>query len=474
MAFLRSAADQNLMRLLRARAEDDPAFRESLARVLTAEAKYEDYVHRKQQEGSPDWLSRDDWEVWVFGKESPSGKADQSDAPEPAEPPQDQKVPDAVKSRVKRMKKRLFTKDLRQVWERRNERGKRPKRLFSSEDTEGLPKWASQPQSNPERLMAQAKESVPLMLDWLNRGKGIDKDIGAQTVRRDEDPDAKIDFSQEGPVVVIAPPKTKKAAEDKVRERYGGDWSEGAVDLVRATIAVDKYEDLMEVVEKLKESGVELAAKPRNRYRDATSSGYRDVVLNARLPNGHVMELQLHLKPVLQAKESNHGLYSQIKGLDEKPSDELAEEQQRILDENTRRMREIYDRAWEEATARSEAASIFDEPSKLSRPSFKSKKGAEEGPLYFELDGLPVQWDRPKRPQIHGGKKVIPVDSLAVFAERSVPIGKDEFELLVRDRKKQRSGKEARSVRRSALKNLEFREALRRVARKGGRRDGGL
>jgi hypothetical protein len=325
------------------------------------------------------------------------------------------------------------------------------------------------------------------MLDWLDRGEGIDKALGARTVRRDEDPDAPIDLEKPGPVLVIAPPKTEAAADDKVRKRYGGDWAEGAVDLVRASIAVDKYEDLQDVVKKLKDSGMELANQPRNRFREATSAGYRDVVFNVRLPNGHIMELQLHLKPILEAKDKNHDLYSQIRGLGEELGDDeaMSEEQRRKLDEATMQMRQRYDSAWEEAVSRSDAQSIFDAPPSFpqDRPLKRRKKlparpkrRAAVAAKFFDVDGLPVRWEAPKVPQIQLPDKMLPVKDLAWFAERAVPIGEDEFKILVKARQEKRSSKPkedkkahadslAEVMRRRAETDPAFRRALRGALR---------
>jgi hypothetical protein len=470
MAHFRSASDQNLVRALRHRAASDPAFRESLARVLTADAKYEDYVQRKKDEnGTP--LPREQWEAYVFGRDP--------GAPQKSE--QRKLLIENLKRQKGRRTQRMWG---RGMWAPPGEHRRqfKPKALFSEAEIEKLPRWALQSHSVPDRLFAQAEEGHDQMLDWLDRGEGIDKALGAEVVRRDEDPDGEIDYSTPGPVVVIGSTKKREAAEDKVRERYGGNWSEGAVDLVRASIAVDKYEDLRGVIDKLKKSGIELVSRPRNRFRTATAAGYRDVVLNARLPNGHVMELQLHLKPMLQAKEQNHALYSQIKGLDDKVRDKRREEIPEDVMERfhtlTSRQREVYERAWQESASKSEPSSIFDAPKSLLLPKIPRRKRktpvskrAEESGFYFDVDGLPVKWVQPKMPVIHGGDLVAPVDSLAWFAERAVPITEEEFDNLVEARERWRSSGKKKvagsplvpALRHRAFQDPDFRRALRRV-----------
>jgi hypothetical protein len=331
-------------------------------------------------------------------------------------------------------------------------------------------------------LFEQAKEAYPQMLDWLDRGEGVDKRLGARVVRRDRDPDARMDLDREGPVMIIAPNKDRTEAERKVRDRYGGDWREGAVDLVRATIAVDRYDQLHEVVDRLKESGLQLVSQPRNRFREPTEAGYRDVVLNARLPNGHIMEIQLHLKEVLRAKEEAHKEYRRVKGLDDKitgrgrgPATELSTDDLQLFDDATRRMRELYDSAWQQAIAGVDPASVFVQPSEFQQSKSQRRKKkqkvrkfkvtAQENAVFYEMDGLPVRWVRPKLPMIEGSDEPYPVDSLVAFAERAVQIDEDAFNDLVDQRRNRRSGKKAfrDRMRLAAANRPEFLRVLRNV-----------
>jgi hypothetical protein len=286
--------------------------------------------------------------------------------------------------------------------------------------------------------------------------------------------------------MIIASNKDRREAGRKVEERYGGDWREGAVDIVRASIAVDRYDQLHDVIEKLQQSGLQLASRPRNRFQKPTSSGYRDVVLNARLPNGHIMEIQLHLKDVLRAKEEAHSEYRRIKGIDDKitgrgrgGSAEFTSEQLREFEEATRRMKDIYDRAWQTVSeAGPVPASIFDSPPsksdsarRLKRVLEKRRKKqtpetarvAQENAVFYELDGLPVRWVRPKLPMIEGGAEPYPVDSLVAFAERGTLIDKEGFEDLVEERQNKREGKKAfrERMRHMAAAHPEFRRALK-------------
>jgi hypothetical protein len=430
MASMRPSTDENLLRALTARAREDVRFRESLARVITAEPKYEAYVDRKKREGATSWLDKDAWEARVFGRGKEPKSPEVGGRP-PSNTPAYLTPPNILPSTLKA----------------------RPRRIFSEEETRHLPQWSQQNTGDKEQIFEQAEEAQPLMVKWLDEGKGIDRAIGAKVVRRDLERDAPIDLETPGPVMVIAPQKTRESATDKVEARYKGDWREGAVDLVRASIGVDNYDELPKVVEALRESGAELSSRPRNRFREDSQSGYRDMVLNYRLPNGHVMELQLHLKPILRAKDEVHPLYAQVKNLNETLKEDAASgggdagsETRKKVQRLNRAMRQRYDQAFSEALPSDpvKARSLFE----FEAPEDTSKKAAEDPYAdeyfgrYFEFDGLPVEWALEQHPKIHAYGDVYNIDDYADFLDNAVQIDEARFKELV-DQKNPRGQKSA-------------------------------
>ena len=78
----------------------------------------------------------------------------------------------------------------------------------------------------------------------------------------------------------------------------------------------------------------------------APKNGYRDMKINARMSNGHVVEIQLHLEKLLKAKkDKGDALYGQIRAIEalrtKRPLNDLevkelrrlGEEQQELFDE---------------------------------------------------------------------------------------------------------------------------------------------
>jgi hypothetical protein len=399
-------------------------------RVITAgKPTYEAYLERKKRQGGS-VLDREAWERKVFGVPS---KTQEKAAPK------QRKQPGGV------------------LWN--------PAPLFPEEETRHLPRWVKQDKSDPEVLFEQAEEAHGQMLHWLDEGHGVDQVLGAKVIRRDLDSGEELDLDEAGPVVIIGPMKEKEAARKKVKARYGGDWRAGSIDLVRATIAVDRYEDLYTVAQALRKSGMDLASDPRDRFSKPTDVGYRDIVFNVRMPNGHIMEMQLNLKEILKAKEEAHPYYTKMKDMQPGWGTVDKEYEEEIAEANRRQM-EIYGRAWkavqpsegvetypgvlpdeleeteeEEETVKPEQVedyvSLFmtpDEVKKVAQDETRMRAGREDH--YFEFDGLPVKWVLPKFPQFHNTKEPQNVDDMGAFIERRRTISKEEFDEMVRECRK--------------------------------------
>jgi hypothetical protein len=105
--------------------------------------------------------------------------------------------------------------------------------------------------------------------------------------------------------------KAQNTAVAKSEGEYGGDHSR-LVDICRASIIYNSYKDLMEGLGKSKE--MITLVREKNRFAEPTPAGYRDILLNVRLSNGHIAELQLHLQAIMDVKNGvGHDLYEQIR-----------------------------------------------------------------------------------------------------------------------------------------------------------------
>lgn len=301
--------------------------------------------------------------------------------------------------------------------EKPNGKGRKPKALFSPEETANLPETANQPVSDPDQLFKQAEKAHEQQLDWLNRGKGLDKAVGGKVIRVDEGEDINLD--QPGPIIVIGPMKKRDRSKEKVEADYGGDWSRLG-DVVRASVAVDSFDDLEGVMAQLKKSGLKLARQPKNRFENPTEAGYRDMSLAVEYPNGHVGELQLHLKPILKAKDEGHKFYEEVRSIEAQAKKEgredMTPEEQKAVDEANSKMRALYDKAWERATGEARMKEAMTFVAATTR--------------YYEYDGLPAYWERAKFPKLVTPKGDRIIYELQDFFMQAIPRSKSQFEKL--------------------------------------------
>ncbi|CAN1208610.1 hypothetical protein TUMEXPCC7403_00215 [Tumidithrix helvetica PCC 7403] len=108
--------------------------------------------------------------------------------------------------------------------------------------------------------------------------------------------------------------KDQNTAVAKSEGEYGGDHSR-LVDICRASIIYNSYRDLMLGLGKCKE--MLALVREKNRFAKPTPAGYRDILLNVRLSNGHIAELQLHLQQIMDVKNGvGHKLYEEVRSIE--------------------------------------------------------------------------------------------------------------------------------------------------------------
>lgn len=224
-----------------------------------------------------------------------------------------------------------------------------------------------------------------------------------------------------GPVLLLAPPKGRKRAKQKVDVDYGGDWNK-LTDGVRCSIALDTFADLPRAIDGLRKSGVKIASKPKNRFENRLKSGYGDILLNVDYGNGFISEIQVHIKSMLYAKElgGGHKLYEQERNLMAKCDNDI----EKLDGKNKKNMRKIigrqkqlYDNAYNNTRI---ASSEF----KLTKYMLSDSDYSYY--LYGDKDAVAFVYKN-KLPQFWNGKKWITVNSFLKFADNAVEITKKEF-----------------------------------------------
>lgn len=224
-----------------------------------------------------------------------------------------------------------------------------PPPLFTPEAVQGLPAQAEQPTKDRAELFAKSAEALDHLKTWLDREQGIASKMGFETVTTGMDG---TDLTKPGGMLFIAPIKGEKRAAEKVESDYGGDWSK-LLDTVRCSLAVDSFDQVQSTLAALQKGGMRLARQPKDRFHKPLPVGYRDLLLNVTFPNGIVGEVQVHVKPMLQAKEEGHKHYETERTLQSKKTggdDGLTDEERTQLDASIHAQTAIYGNAWKTAS----------------------------------------------------------------------------------------------------------------------------
>ena len=145
--------------------------------------------------------------------------------------------------------------------------------------------------------------------------------------------------------------KGRPRAMEKADADYGGDAGR-LVDLARSSVVFDTVDDLKKGLTKL-EGSVDIVRK-KDRFATPTAEGYRDVTLNVRMSNGHIAEVQLHLRSVLDVKNGpGHKLYEEarsIKALASKEGRDLTAAETKRIAEIADESKKLYGDAFEVGT----------------------------------------------------------------------------------------------------------------------------
>ncbi|XTZ18381.1 toxin glutamine deamidase domain-containing protein [Micromonospora echinospora] len=109
-------------------------------------------------------------------------------------------------------------------------------------------------------------------------------------------------------------PKDRRRAEDKVA-KHGGEASR-LLDLAAAKVEFNSLDQLYVALRRLRDEFDVQIVDFVDRFRHPQDSGYRDVQLRLRMPNGHVAEFRLHLAALDLVAEWEHSLFEVRRDLD--------------------------------------------------------------------------------------------------------------------------------------------------------------
>ena len=107
--------------------------------------------------------------------------------------------------------------------------------------------------------------------------------------------------------------KSRNRALEKIDSDYLGDASK-LVDIAGAKIVYNNVRDLYKALEQI-QNDFEVV-KIKDRIQNPTPTGLRDILMNVRMKNGHIVELRFHLKEMDIAGDKSHKLYEEYRSLE--------------------------------------------------------------------------------------------------------------------------------------------------------------
>jgi len=210
------------------------------------------------------------------------------------------------------------------------------------------------------------------------------------------------------------------------KEKIESDWTT----LINGEtfIVLDDLNNIPKILSHFKNNNIQLVYKPKNHFNNPLDSGYRDMILHVKYQNGHLMKIQINIKPMLQAKENfTQKHYEEAHTLDAKRKKEnraFTPEEQQQVDELDRKAKDVHDKAWMESIKQNTSNLIA---TKL----FMNKKSLNQN-IYFEYNDSPAIWEKPHYPVIYKNSKADEPKSIMDWILNRRTISKDEFDKLMK------------------------------------------
>ena len=108
--------------------------------------------------------------------------------------------------------------------------------------------------------------------------------------------------------------KSRARAEEKIAADYAGDASR-LVDIAGSKIVYETLDDLYLALDNT--FGNYQILKIKDRIKNPLPSGYRDILMNLQMSNGHIVEFRLHLKEIDEIADGiGHELYEQVRSIE--------------------------------------------------------------------------------------------------------------------------------------------------------------
>ncbi|MEL1246085.1 hypothetical protein AAEO56_17560 [Flavobacterium sp. DGU11] len=107
--------------------------------------------------------------------------------------------------------------------------------------------------------------------------------------------------------------KERERALEKIAADYEGNAGK-LIDIAGSKIVYNTIEELYKALDKIKDK-IEII-RFKDRILKPLPNAYRDILINIKMSNGHIVEFRLHLKTMDEAADESHKLYKEVRKLD--------------------------------------------------------------------------------------------------------------------------------------------------------------
>lgn len=159
---------------------------------------------------------------------------------------------------------------------------------------------------------------------------------------------------ERGATAIIPELKGRERAEQKIASQYDGDASR-LLDIARATLVFDTMDQInlqqLEADLQTVLPGSQIIYV-NDRFAHPAASGYRDMSLYVRMPNGHIVSLRIQLAEMQRAAAEEHTLYERRRSIEADAKiqhRELTEDERKELEALMQQAHRIYEDAWEKS-----------------------------------------------------------------------------------------------------------------------------
>jgi hypothetical protein len=175
--------------------------------------------------------------------------------------------------------------------------------------------------------------------------------------------------------------KGKARAMEKVNSEYKGDASK-LFDIARSSIEFTSLDALYKALDMVQ--GRFTVVRIKDRFQSPTKSGYRDMLLNLKASNGHVVEMQLHVEQILAVKNGEgHKLYEETRSIEAKAELEnraLTEPEKNQVDAANGKAKSLYDAAFTDAVKEKKAPEPTGSEAKKAKEQVDKSVGKVNAP----------------------------------------------------------------------------------------------